>query len=46
MTQRTLIVSHPNEYSQKFHSYPFAVKLDKCLGSFNALNEVIILLMK
>ena len=25
MTQPTLIDSHPNEYSQKFHYYPFEV---------------------
>ena len=28
MTQLTLINLHPNEYSQKFHYYPFPVKLD------------------
>ena len=26
--QSTLINLHPNEYSQEFHYYPFAVKLD------------------
>ena len=30
----------PNEYSQEFHYYPFAVKLDRCAGSFNTLNEL------
>ena len=30
MTQPTLINLHPNEYSQEFHYYPFAVKLDMC----------------
>ena len=39
MTQPTLINLHPNEYSQKFHYYPFAVKLDRCVGSCNALND-------
>ena len=29
--QPTLINLHPNEYSQEFHYYPFAVKLDRCL---------------
>ena len=29
MTQPTLINLHPNEYSQEFHYYPFALKLDK-----------------
>ena len=38
MTQPTLINLHPNEYSQEFHYYPFAVKLDRCVGSCNTLN--------
>ena len=29
MIRRTLINLHPNEYSQEFHYYLFAVKLDK-----------------
>ena len=29
MAQPTLINLHPNEYSQKFYSYPLAVKLDR-----------------
>ena len=28
------------EYSQEFHYYPFAVKLDKFLGSCNTLNDL------
>ena len=35
MTQPTLINLRPNEYSQKFHYYPLAVKLDRCVGSYN-----------
>ena len=31
--QPTFINLHPNEYSQEFHYYPFAVKLDRCVGS-------------
>ena len=31
--QLTLINLHPNEYSQEFHYYPFAVKLDRCAGT-------------
>ena len=31
----TLINLHPNEYSQEFHYFPFAVKLDRCVGSCN-----------
>ena len=38
MTQPTLIHLHPNEKSQEFHYYPFAVKLDKCVGNCNTRN--------
>ena len=31
---------HPNEYSHYYHLYPFTVKLDRCDGSFNTLNEL------
>ena len=27
-----------NEYNQEFHYYPFAVKLNRCVGSYNILN--------
>ena len=40
MTQPTLINLHPNEHSQEFHYYPFAVKLDRCVGSCNTLNDL------
>ena len=40
MTQPTLIHLHPIEYSQKFHYYLFAVKLDRCVGSCNTLNDL------
>ena len=40
MTQPTLINLHPNEYSQEFRYYPFAVKLDRCVGSYNTPNEL------
>ena len=40
--QPTLINLHPNKYSQDFHSYPFVVKLDKCVGSFNTLKNFLI----
>ena len=40
MTQPTLINLHPNEYSQEFHYYPYAVKLDRCVGSCNTLNDL------
>ena len=38
--QPTLINLHPNEYSQEFHYYLFAVKLDRWVGSYNALNDL------
>ena len=40
MTQPTLTDLRPNEYSQEFHYYPFAVKLDRCIGSFDTLNDL------
>ena len=40
MTQPTLINLHPNEYSQESHYYPFAVNLDRCVGSCNILNHL------
>ena len=38
--QPTLINLHPNEYSQELHFSPFAVNLDKCVGSCNTLNDL------
>ena len=38
--QPTFINLHPNEYSQDFHYYPFAVKLDRCVGSCDTLNDL------
>ena len=40
MIQPTLINLYPNEYSREFHNYPFAVKLGKCVGSCNTLNDL------
>ena len=40
MIQPTLINLHPNKYSQEFHYYPFAVKLDRCVVSFATLNDL------
>ena len=39
MIQPTLINLHPNEYSQEFHCYPFAVKLDRRVAGCNTLNN-------
>ena len=36
----SLLLLHPNEYSQLFYYYPFTLKLDKCVGSCNALYDL------
>ena len=38
--QPTLINLHPNEYIQGLRYYPCAVKLDRCIGSCNTLNDL------
>ena len=38
--QPTLINLHPNEYNQEFYYYPFPVKLDRCVGSCNTVNNL------
>ena len=40
MIQPTFINLHPNEYSQEFHYCLFTVKLNKCVGSCNTLNDL------
>ena len=40
MIQPILMNFDPKEYSQKFHYYSFAVKLDICVGSCNTLNDL------
>ena len=40
MTQPNLINLHPNGYSQVFHDYPFAVNLDRCVGSCNTTKDL------
>ena len=40
MSQPSLINLYPNEYSQEFHYYLFAVKLDRCVGSCNTINDL------
>ena len=40
MIQLTLLNLHPNEYSQEIYYCLFAVKLDKCVRCFNALNDL------
>ena len=38
--QPTFINLHPNEYRLEFHYYPFTIKLDKCVGSCNTVNDL------
>ena len=40
MTQPVVINLNPNEYNQELHCYPFTVKLDRCNGSCNTLNDL------
>ena len=40
MIQPTLVNLHSNECSQELHYYSFVVKLDRCVGSFNTLNDL------
>ena len=40
ITQPTLINLHPNEYIQGLPYYPLAINLDKCVESFNTLNDL------
>ena len=40
MSQPTLINLHPNADRQEFHNHPFAVKLDRWVGSFNTFNDL------
>ena len=40
MTDPTSINLQPNEYTQEFQHYPFAVKLDRCAASCNTLNDL------
>ena len=38
--QPNLINLRLTKYSQAFHYYPFAVKLDRHIGSYNTLNDL------
>ena len=40
MVQPTLINLHSSKCNQEFHCYPFAVKLYRCVGSCNTLNDL------
>ena len=31
---------YPNKYSQEFHYSQFEVKLDRCVGSVNTINDL------
>ena len=39
MSQPIPINLHPSEHNQELHCYPFLVKLDRCVGSYNTLND-------
>ena len=39
--QPTLINFYPNKCNHELHYYPFAVKLDRCVGSFKNLNDLV-----
>ena len=38
--QPALISLRANEYSQELHYFPFAVKLDRFVGSCNTINDL------
>ena len=38
MIQPVFINLYPNEYSQGIRYYPFAINLDRCVGSYNTLD--------
>ena len=40
MIQHTFVNLRPNECSQQFHYYLFAVKLDRFAGSFNTFSDL------
>ena len=40
ITQPTLINPYPNKLIHKFHYHPFAVKLDRRVGSCNNMNDL------
>ena len=40
LNNQKVINLHPNKYSQEFHYYPFAIKLDRCVGSCNTFNNL------
>ena len=40
ITQPTLIKLNPNKFGQGLHNYPFAINLDRCVGSCNTLSDL------
>ena len=40
MSQPSIIDLHANEYTQGLRYFPFAVNLDRCVGSCNILNDL------
>ena len=40
MIQPAIIKLHSNEYCQEFHRYLYAVKIYRCIGSFDPFNDL------
>ena len=40
ISQPTYINLYPNKYSRELHNYPYVVKLDRCVGRSNILNDL------
>ena len=40
MNQPNLINLHPNEHIQELYYYPSAVKLNRCIRSYNTCNDL------
>ena len=40
MVQLTLVNLHPNKYNEGLRYFPFAVNLDRCMESYNSLNDL------
>ena len=40
ITEQSEMYDSMYEYSQELHYYPYALNLDRCVGSGNALNDL------
>ena len=41
MTQPTLTNLHPSEYIEALRYYLLAINLDRCIGSYNTLDDIL-----